>query len=143
MTGSPVVIDASIAVKPVLPSPMRPQCRALISQLKGEGVDLVAPALWSYETTSSLCKAVHFGVATPQEGRLMFSELQALGVRLFPPIAEQERQAFEWTLRLRHAAAHDSFYLTLAETLGCDLWTADRWLCRAVDEPWVHCVGGR
>jgi predicted nucleic acid-binding protein len=100
----------------------------------------VAPALWSYETTSAVYKAVHFGVATLEEGRLMLRELKTLGVRLVSPSAEQERQAFEWTLRLRRAAAYDSFYLALAETLGCDLWTTDRRLFNAVDEPWVHCV---
>jgi hypothetical protein len=35
-------------------------------------------------------------------------------------------------------AAYDSFYLGLAERLGCELWTADRRLRNAVDLPWVR-----
>ena len=29
-------------------------------------------------------------------------------------------------------------YLALTESLGCELWTADRRLCNAVDLPWVR-----
>ena len=48
--------------------------------------------------------------------------------------------AYDWTLRLRRAAAYDSFYLALAETLGVDLWTTDRRLRTAVDLPWVQAL---
>lgn len=37
-------------------------------------------------------------------------------------------------------AACDCFYLALAETLGCELWTADETLRNAAGVPWVHCV---
>ena len=66
-----------------------------------------------------------------------------LGVRLVLPDASQNRQAFDWTLRLNRAAAYDSYYLALAEALECDLWTADRRLLNAVDLPWVRWVGER
>lgn len=46
-----------------------------------------------------------------------------------------------WLLRLDRAAAHDSFYLALAEELECDLWTADRHLVGAVDVAWVRVAG--
>jgi predicted nucleic acid-binding protein len=46
-----------------------------------------------------------------------------------------------WTLRLNRAAAYDSFYLALAERLGCNLWTADRRLWQAVSAGWVRLVG--
>jgi len=52
----------------------------------------------------------------------------------------QLRLAFVWTRRLKRAVAYDSFYLALAESLGCDLWTADQRLHHAVDAPWVHLV---
>jgi hypothetical protein len=43
---------------------------------------------------------------------------------------------------LDRAAAYDSFYLALTESLGRELWTADRHLCSAVALPWVRCVDG-
>jgi predicted nucleic acid-binding protein len=42
---------------------------------------------------------------------------------------------------LNRAAAYDSFYLALAETLQCELWTADRRLRSAIDLPWVRWAG--
>jgi predicted nucleic acid-binding protein len=50
-------------------------------------------------------------------------------------------QAFDWTLRLRRVAAYDSFYLALAQRLGCELWTFDRRLANAAAAPWVRYMG--
>lgn len=141
MAGSPVVIDASLALKLVLPDPQREHASALVARLMSQGSELVAPALWAYETTSTLCKAVHFGQLTPDEGRRALSQLLGLGVRLVAPDAGQNRQALEWTLRLKRASAYDSYYLALAEALKCDLWTVDRRLFNAVDLSWVRWAG--
>lgn len=141
MTGSPVVIDASVALKLGLPDPLREECRTLVTRLVREGFELIAPALWAYEATSTLCKAVHFRQLTADEGRRALVQLMELGVRLVAPDAWQNQQAFEWTLRLKRAAAYDSYYLALAEALECDLWTADRRLLNTVDLPWVRWVG--
>lgn len=54
---------------------------------------------------------------------------------------EQTRLAFDWTIRLKRAPAYDSYYLALAEIMGCDLWTADRRLCKAVNLSWIRVVG--
>lgn len=141
MAGSPVVIDANLALKLVLPDPQREHASALVARLMSQGSELVAPALWAYETTSTLCKAVHFGQLTPDEGRRALSQLLGLGVRLVVPDAGQNRQALEWTLRLKRASAYDSYYLALAEALKCDLWTFDRRLLNAVDLSWVRWAG--
>jgi hypothetical protein len=45
MTGSPVVIDASVALKLVLPNPLREQCRNTVAWLMDGGFELVDPAL--------------------------------------------------------------------------------------------------
>jgi predicted nucleic acid-binding protein len=125
----------------VLPDPQREHASALVARLMSQGSELVAPALWAYETTSTLCKAVHFGQLTPDEGRRALSQLLGLGVRLVAPDAGQNRQALEWTLRLKRASAYDSYYLALAEALKCDLWTFDRRLFNAVDLSWVRWAG--
>lgn len=140
MIGSTAVIDASIALKLVLPDILQEQCRALVTRLLNEGFELVTPALWAYETTSTLCRAVCFGQLTPNEGRRALSQIIDLEVRLIPPDDSQNRHAFDWTLRLQRAAAYDSYYLALAEALGCDFWTADRQLVNAVGLPWVRWV---
>jgi predicted nucleic acid-binding protein len=141
VAGSPVVIDANLALKLVLPDPQREHASALVARLMSQGSELVAPALWAYETTSTLCKAVHFGQLTPDEERRALSQLLGLGVRLVVPDVGQNRQALEWTLRLKRASAYDSYYLALAEALKCDLWTFDRRLFNAVDLSWVRWAG--
>ncbi|MER3458171.1 MAG: hypothetical protein C4309_05650 [Chloroflexota bacterium] len=82
---------------------------------------LCAPALWLYEITSALSKAVHFGDLTPDEGRRVLALVQKLDVQLRPPDDVQADLAFDWTMRLHWGTAYDSFYLALAEMLECEL----------------------
>ena len=101
--------------------------------------------LWIYEGTPALCKAVRFGELTDAEAGRCLTQALNLGVRLVVANDEQVRSAFTWTVRLYRGAAYDSgclrpHYLALAESLGCELWTADRRLCNAVDLPWVRLV---
>lgn len=138
MANSSVVIDASIAIKAVLPNPFQTQCQALLVHLSSDQV--LAPGLWVYETTSAFSKAVFLGDITAEEGRTALGQVNALGVQIAPMDSAQSFQAFEWTLRLKRAAAYDSFYLALAESLSCDLWTADRRLKNAIFLPWVRWV---
>jgi predicted nucleic acid-binding protein len=132
------VIDAGFALGLVLPGPEQARLEAMAGGWRSAGVRLAAPALWFYEVTSALTKAVHFGALTEDEGRRALGLLAGLEVRLVPPDAPQAALAYDWTLRLRRAAAYDSFYLALAEALGADLWTTDRRLRAAVDLPWVR-----
>jgi len=136
-----LVIDASCAVTLVVPGPAQSRYEALFAGWKRAGYDLYAPGLWIYEVTSALCKAVRLGGLTTSEAERCLTQALNLGVRLVPADDEQVRTAFAWTQQLNRAAAYDSFYLALAESLGCDLWTADQRLRNAVATPWVRLVG--
>jgi len=135
------VIDANLVVKTVIPNAMRVQCCAVLDNLVHKGYTLVAPTLWSYETTSAICKAVYFAHLTEDEGWRALNQLAALGVTLRPPDAIDNHNAMQWTLKLKRAAAYDSYYLALAERLNCELWTADQRLVNAAGQPWVRGVG--
>ena len=137
----PLVVDASVAFRLILPGPQQDHYRSLMTQWVHDGNQLLAPTLWVYEMTSALCKAVRFGELSLEEGQRALGLAQALGIELMHPDDHQVRLAFEWTVSLNRAAAYDSFYLALAETLGCELWTADKRLTRAVNRPWVHWAG--
>jgi predicted nucleic acid-binding protein len=132
MTSKIAVIDASIAIKAILPNPLQGHCRALVQTFAD--VQPVAPALWVYETTSAISKAVHFEQLTENEGRRALEQVDALGVQLFVSDLEQNRIAFGWTLELRRGSAYDSFYLVLAQALDCDFWTADKKLFNALTD---------
>jgi predicted nucleic acid-binding protein len=141
MTSKIAVIDASIAIKAILPNPLQGHCRALVQTFAD--VQPVAPALWVYETTSAISKAVHFEQLTENEGRRALEQMDALGVQLFVSDLEQNRSAFGWTLELRRGSAYDSFYLVLAQALDCDFWTADKKLFNALTDTqlnWLHWI---
>jgi predicted nucleic acid-binding protein len=141
MNDSLVVIDASVAVKAVLPDALQGHCLAFVQRFAE--VQPVAPALWAHETTSAIAKTVHFGEITEKEGHQALEKLDALGVRLFVADIEQNYAAFDWTLRLKRASAYDSYYLVLAQALECDFWTADKRLFNALQETrlgWVHWI---
>ena len=135
-----LVIDASLAFRLILPGPHQERCRALVTQWHTEGYALCAPTLWIYEITSALCKGVHFGQITRDEGQQALTLAQKLGVQLFPPDDAQTRLAFDWTMQLERAAAYDSFYLALAKTLRSELWTADKRLVNAAGVSWIHLI---
>ena len=141
MTGGLLIIDASAAVKAVLPNPLQAHCLALVQTFVD--VQPAAPALWAYETTSAIAKAVHFGEITEKEAHQILQKLNSMGVRLFIADTEQNLAAYEWTLRLKRASAYDSYYLVLAQALECEFWTADKRLFNALQDThlvWVHWI---
>ena len=139
MTKS-LVVDASLTFKLLLPDPQRAAVQKLVTGWERDGYTLCAPTLWVYETTSALCKMMNLRKLAPDKGQRALTSAQGLGVQLIPPDDAQTRLALDWTVRLRRTAAYDSFYLALAETLRCDLWTADKRLRNAVNQPWVRWI---
>lgn len=141
MNEDVVVLDASAAIKSILPNALQPQCQELVQMFSS--VQPAAPALWRFETTSAIAKAVHFRQLTAGEGRSVLKLLDQLEVHLFLPDIEQNQLAFDWTLRLKRATAYDSYYLALAQVLDCVLWTADNRLFNALKGhpfPWLRHV---
>ena len=136
-----LVMDASVAIKAILPNPLQGHCQALVSTFAE--TQPAAPALWAHETTSAIAKTVHFGQITAAEGRQAVEQLATLGVQLFIPNLEQNLAAFDWTFRLKRAAAYDSYYLALAQSLDCAFWTADSRLFNALKDErlgWLHWI---
>ncbi|WP_420629260.1 type II toxin-antitoxin system VapC family toxin [Candidatus Leptofilum sp.] len=132
-----LVVDASFAIRLVAPHPTRDYFKNLANQWLTDRFELCAPSLWLYEVASATTKLVRFGDLNNQQGTELLQLLQNLGVTLFEMDASLVVRAFEWTIQLNRAAAYDSFYLALAEKLGCDFWTADKRLANAVQQPWV------
>ena len=140
MTGLPIVIDASIALRWLLPDALSAACWKLFEQIVASQQQMTAPMLWQYEVTSSLAKAVRFKSIHPDDAGQLLERSATLGMILIPADAEQNRLALGWSLKLQRASAYDSYYLALAESLKCDLWTADRRLFSAVNTKWLHWV---
>ncbi len=142
-TGLPIVIDASIALRWLLPDPLSEACWNFFERSTNAGYYFTAPTLLTYEVVSGLTKAVYFKNISPEEARknlLQFSSLEPLLVGANDVLSQR---AFEWTLRMNRVAAYDSFYLALAESITCELWTADKRLYHAARDAhlgWVRWV---
>lgn len=141
MTTS-LVIDAGLAFKLILPGPWQPALQQQFGQWLTAGHAIYAPTLWLYELTSAFSKAVYFNALTAAEGAQALHLAQQLNVQLVVPDEAQTRRAYEWTRQLNRAAAYDSFYLALAESLSAEFWTADKRLHNAANLPWLRLVEG-
>ncbi len=136
-----LVIDANIGWRLFVPHPDQASLEQQLSMQRVAGVRLVAPTLWRYEVTSILTKALHFKQLTAGEAEAALNLSSRFDIDLLPPDADLAAAALAWTIRLRRAAAYDSFYLALAQQLACELWTVDQKLFKAVGAPWVRYVG--
>ena len=138
-----LVVDSSFVIRAVLPGPLREHVKALLAGWQARGDTIQVPVLWYYEITSVLSKGVYFKEFNRVQAEEMLGLITEFDFAAIAPDATQIQRAFNWTLRLRRAAAYDSFYLALAETTSDGLWTADERLYNATKSlaPWVHWAG--
>jgi predicted nucleic acid-binding protein len=142
MPDALAVIDASLVLKAILPNPETARCQAVLAHLQGSR--LVVPALWVYEVTSTLAKAVHFKQLTTEESVAALHQALALDVEMIAPDEAQSTLALDWTLRLKRASAYHSFYLAIADSIAAPFWTADQRLVNALQDHkpvWLHWIG--
>jgi predicted nucleic acid-binding protein len=139
---SRVCIDASLALKLVLPEPGSDQAAVEWQNWMNSGVEVAAPYLFIYETSSVLRNRVYRKQLTQKEADEALGILVGLSIAYLhpPPILES---AWELARRFNRPTAYDCFYLALAQQQGCLLWTGDKRLHNAVKDSlsWVHLVG--
>ena len=113
-----LVIDASVAIKWVIEEHGTPEATSLRRHR------LFAPELLVAECANVLWKKTRRRELTPDEARLAARLLQRADVELAPMRALLE-PATELAIAMDHPA-YDCAYFALAESLSCDLVTADR-----------------
>lgn len=133
-----LTVDAGIVFKAIAPHRQQQAYIDLVTQWQQAGYQLCAPTLSAYELTSTFTKMAHFGQMSWDSSREGVLLALKLGVQLVSPDEDLIKKAFTWTERLQRAAAYGSFYLALAETLSCELWTVDIRLVNAAKQPWVR-----
>ena len=107
---------------------------------------IVSPPLFRPEVTSAIRKRAQRGQLTDEEGAAALARALRWPVRIWPDDSDSARlqtRAFELATRFDQRHAYDAQYLSVAESMGCELWTADEKLYNAVrhELPWVHWVG--
>jgi predicted nucleic acid-binding protein len=137
-----ICIDASLALKLVLSEQDSNQAEVKWQNWVSSGVEVAAPYLFIYETSSVLRNRVYRKELTPHEADEAVDILGGLSITYLHPPAVQE-SAWVLARRFNRPTLYDSFYLALAQDLGCPLWTGDKRLYNSVKDQldWVHILG--
>lgn len=137
-----VVVDASLGLALVMPTPFSDAAHQLFSQWTLSAVGVLAPCLWAYEICSALRQGVAVGALGPDEAESGLARLLRLNIELIPPNPALLGSGLHLAGRVGATAAYDVAYLALALERGAELWTADRRLANAGQAAgfgWVRC----
>ena len=126
-----VVVDASVAFKWLVEEEHSDKATALVRHWDDEGSRLAAPQLMSFEVANALHRRVARGDFAVAVAAGLMEDLMSFGIA-FHHGPSLHRRALELASLLQQGAVYDAHYLALAESLGCELWTADRRLYQAV-----------
>ena len=137
-----VVVDASLAVKWLVVEEYTQEANALALRWSVEDTQMVAPHYGRIEVVNALYKRMVRGEHSLETVRSGIESLLAMDIDLHD-VSGLHVRAAELASELRQGAVYDAHYLALAESLGCELWTADRRFHRiAADAGYpVHWVG--
>ena len=120
-----VVVDASLAFKWLVEEEHSDKATALTRYWDDEGTQVAAPPLLPFEVANALHRRVLRGEIALEVAADLIQDLMSLGVVLHETPSLYGK-ALELASRLRQGAVYDACYLALADSLGCELWTADR-----------------
>ena len=125
-----VVVDASVAFKWLVEEENSDKATALTRLWDDEGAQLAAPPLLPFEVANALHRRVLRGELSVEVAGGLMQDLMSLGLVLHDTPNLHVR-ALELASQLDQGAIYDAHYLALAESLGCELWTADERFYRA------------
>lgn len=128
------VLDASVAVKWVLPEPDTPQALSLRNDLATRTHEFIAPDTFPVEVAHALTRAERRGTIQRQEAILKLADVLATAP-LFIHYLAVLTKAVELSSHHR-IGVYDCLYLALTESQQCDLVTADQRL-KAMGHPRV------
>ncbi len=139
-----VVVDTSIAIKWVLREDDSQTAFALLTEWTDKDFQVIAPALLAYEVANGLYKKIRKGEISLARAREALAEVLLIGLELdFSQDPTLSTRAIELANQYGLSAAYDAHYLALAESEGCEFWTADKRLWNAISGKlaWVRWMG--
>ena len=127
-----VVVDASVALRWVLPEEGTEDALRLWDRWQRAAERVVAPPIFRSEVTNVL----HVKVRRGHIG--LHDAAEALDSLLSIVEADEPEGLYDRALAMASefglSAAYDALYLALAEFRGCEVWTADLRLVRSVQQ---------
>ena len=124
------MVDASLAFKWLVKEIYTAEANDLGRLWNGQGMRIAAPYLMPVEVTNALHQRVVRGDLTLEAATQRMESLLSSGLELHQP-PDLHGRALELASQLDQGAAYDAHYLALAESLNCELWTADEKFFRA------------
>jgi predicted nucleic acid-binding protein len=119
-----ICVDASVAVKWVLPEEESDKALALLDDALRAGRDVIGPPHLPIEVTSAIYKRLRLGEMRPEEARERLQAFSAIPADLVFPAGLAEK-ALDLAAELDWPYPYDAFYLAVGEILDCEVWTAD------------------
>jgi predicted nucleic acid-binding protein len=117
------VLDASVAVKWVLPEVDTPRALALRDDFRKLIHELLAPDIFPVEVAHALTRAERRGVLKPQEAQSKLDDVLVTAPDLYSYLPLLRRAV---ALSSQHRlGVYDCLYVALAEREQCELLTAD------------------
>ncbi len=129
MNGS-VVVDASVAVKWLVEEDGSDKAHAALQSWVAQDIARIAPHLMPFEVANALHRRVVRGELNAGDSVRLIARLLDSRLELHRPPGLHAR-ALHLASQLKQNAAYDAHYVALAESLGCELWTADERFYRA------------
>lgn len=124
MSGA-ICVDASVAVKWLLPEEDSEAAMALLRDAITDGTKLVGPPHLGVEVTSAVYRRMRQGDITREEMERQLERFSSITIetvadRGLPGMAVALALEFGWPL------PYDAFYLAAGILCECEVWTADR-----------------
>lgn len=126
-----VVVDASLAVKWLVEEEDSDKAHAVLQSWVAQDITRIAPYLMPFEVANVLHRRVLRGELSVGDSTRIIARLLESRLELHQPPGLHVR-ALQLASQLNQSAAYDAHYLALAESVGCELWTADARFYRAV-----------
>lgn len=140
--AAPLVVDAAVATKLVLPEELSGRAQALCEAALRVGRRIVAPPLLPVEVATALLQRRRNNEITGGEADAAFAAFLDLGIEVRAP-AGLDRAAFALARAHRLRSVQPAVYAALAQLLDAELWTGDRGSFKTLGSlgPWVHWIG--
>ncbi len=137
-----LVIEASVAIKWLIPEEFSDQAEALLIESRRERKRLVAPTLLFSEVANAVFQRQRrrdITVAQAERALIWFFDLPILAVHT----PDLHTQAFRFARRHWLQSVYDAEYAIVVQMTHSPLWTADRALFDSVREPryWIRWIG--
>ena len=125
------VLDASVALKWVLPEPDSGKADLLRAEYRAGLHQFLAPDVFPIEVAHARARAERRNIISPPQGAVLLADILTTLPALQPSLPDLLPRAFGISSQAR-IGVYDCLYVALAEREQCELVTADDRLVRAL-----------